>query len=257
VTFKQFRIGVLLLVLVLVALSSWITRARSVSWQSPLWVAIYAIRADDSPVTNDYVSMLNDATFEPIQTFMASEAADYGVSLAQPTRVRLYGVLDEKPPQLARDAGVLQRIVWSLRFRWWAWGAGDVEGLLPPDVRIFVLYHDPALSPRVPHSLGMQKGLLGMVHAFADPGMTGDNNIVIAHEFLHTLGATDKYDPQTNQPLYPQGYADPDQEPLHPQEYAEIMAGRRPVTASEWEMPSSLRREVIGAYTAAEINWTQ
>ena len=33
--------------------------------------------------------------------------------------------------------------------------------------------------------------------------MTRTNNVVIAHEILHTLGASDKYDPDTLAPLYP------------------------------------------------------
>jgi hypothetical protein len=85
--------------------------------------------------------------------------------------------------------------------------------------------------------------------------MTGANNIVIAHEFLHTLGASDKYDLETDAPVFPHGYADPEQEPLHPQERAEVMAGRRALTEREWEMPETLRSVVIGPLTAREINW--
>ena len=35
--------------------------------------------------------------------------------------------------------------------------------------------------------------------------MTGPNNVVIAHELLHTVGATDKYDPVTDAPRIPDG----------------------------------------------------
>ena len=73
----------------------------------------------------------------------------------------------------------------------------------------------------------MQKGLIGVVHAFAQRQMAGTNNIVITHELLHTLGATDKYEPGSGAPLFPIGFADPSQKPLYPQEAAEIMAGRR------------------------------
>jgi hypothetical protein len=121
---------------------------------------------------------------------------------------------------------------------------------------MFVLYHDPAVSESVPHSLGLQKGLLGVVHAFATRDMDGENNIVIAHELLHTLGATDKYDPADDEPSYPDGYGDPEQRPLYPQESAEIMAGRRMTSQTSWEMPETLREVVVGATTAAEINWT-
>jgi hypothetical protein len=120
---------------------------------------------------------------------------------------------------------------------------------------MFVLYHDPATTPSVPHSLGLQKGLLGVVYAFADRDMTGSNNIVIAHELLHTVGASDKYHAGDDRPLFPAGYADPQQEPLYPQERAEVMAGRRMLSEQEWDMPHGLREVVVGPETAAEIRW--
>jgi hypothetical protein len=69
------------------------------------------------------------------------------------------------------------------------------------------------------------------------------------------LGATDKYDPATNQPIFPDGYGEPDRQPLHPQGVAEIMAGRIAVSEEEAEMPDSLVNAVIGEKTAREIGW--
>jgi len=123
-------------------------------------------------------------------------------------------------------------------------------------VRLFLLYHDSATLERVPDSHGLQKGLVGVVHLFADPALAARNDIVIAHELLHTVGASDKYDLGTGAPRFPIGYADPDQEPRYPQERAEIMAGRRALSDSEWEMPSTLAHVVVGPETALEIRWT-
>jgi hypothetical protein len=125
----------------------------------------------------------------------------------------------------------------------------------PEDIRMFVLYHDPALSPVVPHSLGIQKGLIGVVYAFATPTMEGGNDVVIAHELLHTVGATDKYDPASNAPRFPDGYGDPRQVPLYPQRFAELMAGRRMLSATRWEQPSGLDEALVGPATALEIRW--
>jgi hypothetical protein len=86
--------------------------------------------------------------------------------------------------------------------------------------------------------------------------MAGSNNIVVAHEMLHTLGATDKYDPNTGAPLFPSGFAEPDRRPLYPQDEAEIMAGRRALSAQDAQMPAGLSDVVVGAATAAEIRWT-
>jgi hypothetical protein len=85
--------------------------------------------------------------------------------------------------------------------------------------------------------------------------MTEENNVIVAHELLHTLGATDKYDPSTTQPLFPAGFADPEQSPLYPQKFAEIMAGRIPLSESESDTPRDLELAIIGPQTAAEINW--
>jgi len=119
-----------------------------------------------------------------------------------------------------------------------------------------VQYHDPSFTRSVPHSVGLQKGLVGVVHAFAAADMTGANNVVIAHEVLHTLGATDKYDLATLAPLYPSGYAEPEREPRFPQEFAEIMAGRYAIDADTFEMPESLDEVLVGDQTALEIRWT-
>jgi hypothetical protein len=80
----------------------------------------------------------------------------------------------------------------------------------------------------LPHSVGLQKGLVGVVHAFADPDMTGSNNVVITHEILHTLGASDKYDLATLAPVYPVVMPNRIAILSIRKSYAEIMAGRYP-----------------------------
>ena len=121
-------------------------------------------------------------------------------------------------------------------------------------MRIFVLFHDPVVGVRLPHSTGLQKGLIGVVNAFAQSDMEGSSNVVIAHELLHTLGATDKYEPNGS-PRFPDGYAEPDASPRTPQRRAEIMAGRIPVSETQAEIPEGMSQVVIGAQTAREINW--
>jgi hypothetical protein len=172
-------------------------------------------------------------------------------------RIELYPVGEELPPLLSPGTGPIAAVWWSLKLRWFAFHAADVEGRAPAHIRVFVLYHDPAVSPTLPHSLGLSKGLIGIVHAFADRDMHGENEIVIAHEVLHTLGATDKYDLATNAPTYPWGFAEPDLRPLFPQRRTEVMAGRRPISERNFEMPDDLRSVVVGPLTAAEIRWVR
>src|SRR2546430_1421905 len=107
-----------------------------------------------------------------------------GVPMDRRGRGGLYRRGTGSPPALAHDAGPLGIAWWSLKLRWFAAHATEVPGRAPPRIRIFVLYHDPATLDRVPDSHGLQKGLIGVVHAFAQAAMAGSNNIVIAHELM-------------------------------------------------------------------------
>jgi hypothetical protein len=252
--FKMLRILVLLLILLVVALTTWQDRYRSTRWREPLYVAIYPIAADDSAATLRYVAALDADRFKTIDDFFVREARRYELADIQPVKTRLRSELHERPPQRAPDAGVLATVWWSLKLRYWAWRvSGHVKE--PEDIRLFVLYHDPALTSEVPHSLGLTKGLIGVVYAFAAPDMDGSNNVVIAHELLHTVGAGDKYLPGNNAPRFPDGFGDPGQVPLYPQRTAEIMAGRRMLSADRWQQAETLDEVVIGAATALEIRW--
>jgi hypothetical protein len=253
---RRLRIALLLAILLVVAVKTWQDQYLSRRWRVPLYVSIYPIAADDSAVTSGYLEHIDSERFKPVDAFFAREAQRYQLSLAEPFRTRLRPALHDRPPQRAADAGILSTALWSLELRYWAWHESGHVGE-PEDIRMFVLYHDPALTPSVPHSLGLTKGLLGVVYAFAAPEMNGDNDVVIAHELLHTLGATDKYDPRTDAPTFPDGYGDPRQVPLYPQRTAEIMAGRRIVAPDRWEQVSSLDQVVMGNATAAEIRWVR
>jgi hypothetical protein len=252
----MLRISILLAVLLVVALTTWQERYLSTRWHEPLYVGVYPIAADDSPVTRTYLAALDGERFKPIDRFFAREADRYHLDTSEPFRTRLRSQLQDRPPQRAPDAGVLATALWSLRLRYWAWRvSGHAHD--PEDIRMFVLYHDPALTPSVPHSLGLMKGLIGVVYAFAAPEMNGANNVVIAHELLHTVGATDKYNVADDAPRFPDGYGDPVQKPLFPQLTAELMAGRRVLAPDKWDMPMSLDEVVIGTATALEIRWPQ
>jgi hypothetical protein len=253
---KMLRILILLLVLLAVVLTTWQERYLSTRWHEPLYVAVYPIAADESPVTRAYLAALDAENFKPIDRFFAHEALRYHLDTHEPFRTRLQPELQDRPPQRAADAGLLATALWSLRLRYWAWRVTR-HAYEPADIRMFVLYHDPALTPTVPHSLGLTKGLIGVVYAFATPDMDGANDVVIAHELLHTVGATDKYNFTNDAPRFPDGYGDPVQRPLYPQLAAELMAGRRMLAPNKWEEAMSLDEVVIGPATALEIRWPQ
>ena len=251
---RAIRIVVLLFILATVAQGAWMARARTASWNETLRVAIYPIHGDDAAGTAAHVGALRREPFASIETFFRQEAERYGLPLKAPVEITLAPRVDSVPPAPPPAAGSIESVLWSLQMRFWAWRYDTHPGPRP-HVRLFVLYFDPAQRQRLAHSVGLQKGMLGRVNAFADDAMAETNNVIIAHELLHTLGATDKYDPAGNRPHYPDGYAEPKLEPLHPQRYAEIMAGRIPLEPTRAEIPRTLDETLIGAATAREINW--
>ena len=252
--FKTIRIIILLFILASVAQGAWLARTQSVEWKRVLPVNVYFISGDGSAIAADYLRSLTPVDFKNIETFMRDEAARYGRSTHASIEIRLGGKIDALPPAPPRNGSAFDAIVWSLKMRWWAYRNTDMVGP-GPQVRMFLLYFDPAKHGQLAHSTGLQKGLIGRVNLLASNDMAKQNNVVIAHEFLHTLGATDKYDPATNLPIYPDGYADLDHKPLLPQRFAEIMAGRTPLSRTEAEIPASLEDTLIGNKTAQEINW--
>lgn len=251
---QKARLILLLAVLIFVALGAWLTKLRSTDWDQALWVVVYPINGDQQPSTARYIDNLTAERFLPIARFMAREGRRYQLELAEPVSVKLAPPLAAVPPMPPPDKGVVGTMWWSLKLRYWAYRNNNFDGP-SPDIQVFVLYYDPASQAELPHSLGLEKGLIGVVHAYASRRYSGRNQVVIAHEILHTLGATDKYDLSTNLPLYPDGYADPDRQPRYPQRHAEIMGGRIPISSSRADIPSSLRSATIGPKTAQEINW--
>jgi hypothetical protein len=254
--FKAARVGVLLVLLLIVAVTAWQDGYRSTRWREPLFVAVYPIAADDSALTHAYLDGLDARQFKDIDHFFGREAARYHLAIEEPFRTRLQPQLGQRPPERNPQAGPLGTAVWSLRLRYWAWKVSR-HAHEPADIRMFVLFADPAITPTVPHSLGLTKGLIGVVYAFAAPSMSDENNVIISHEMLHTVGATDKYRVGDDAPSFPDGYGDPRQNPLYPQKTAELMAGRRMLDASHWEQAASLEDVVIGSATALEIRWPQ
>lgn len=252
---RTLRISLLLVILVAVAGDAWLTRMRTTDWSESLWVSVYPINADGSPATERYIASLGNESFVAVEEFLAREAERYGVAQSSPMQLRLAPEVREPPPEPPPNGQRLAVMAWSLEMRYWAWRIQREYGGPPSNIQVFVQYYDPERTERVAHSLGLEKGLIGVVNAFASARMTGQNNVVIAHELLHTVGASDKYDPDSGRPLYPQGYAEPDLEPLYPQTYAEIMGGRIPVSERVAEVPISLLKTVVGPETAAEINW--
>jgi hypothetical protein len=255
IVFKRLRIAALLYVLLFVAAAQFLTARNMTDWDAPLWVDVYAVAGDDSPVTRQFLDELSDTEFADTEAFFTREAERYGVTLEQPFKIRIVGEHADALPSLRADASYLGVLWWSLRMRWLAarlqWRADGPTG----DIVVFAVFHEPEEGVALDRSTALDKGLIAVANLFASQEARATNHIVLAHELLHTLRATDKYAMASNAPAYPDGYAAPDARPLLPQTQAELMAGRIPLDEQHAEMPRSLREVVIGAATAREIGW--
>jgi hypothetical protein len=241
---------------VFVALGAWLDRARVRDWDTGLRVTIYPVAVGGAS-TAQSVARLDAGNFADMQSFMRGEAERYGLELDEPLRIRVSGAATEPPPALPADGGWLRTVLWSLHMRYWAWRVQARDPLPPPDVQLFALYHDPATDRALPDSLGLSKGLVAIANVFALDAAHGSNAVVLVHELLHTLGASDKYDPRTGEPLVPDGLGDPARQPLYPQDSGEIMAGRVALAPGDAAIPRDLGQMRVGVATAREIGWIE
>lgn len=253
--FRILRITVLLAIFIGLAFYAKTQKLKSRAWIAPLKVVIFPINGDGSDEIDHYIDTLDDQIFSDITAFFSREAARYPVIAKTPFELTLGPKLSERPPPAPKPGdNILSIIWWGLHFRYWSYRHTPDEESNLQRIRVFALFHEARKGRKLRHSLGLDKGLLAVVHVFATRRQAAQNNIVIAHELLHTVGASDKYGPD-NQPVFPDGYADPKQQPLYPQQRAEIMAGRIPVSGTRARMADHLDQCVINARTAEEINW--
>ncbi|MGR9013373.1 MAG: hypothetical protein ACU83U_06995, partial [Gammaproteobacteria bacterium] len=216
--FKIIRIIILLAVFVGLAFYAKNQKLKSRSWTEPLDVVIYRMNGDNnSRAVNEYINELDDSVFEPVERFLQKQSEKYQLITKQPIQIRMGPVLTVLPPEAPlAEQGYAAIIWWGLKFRYWTFkNAVDSDSNMRR-IDVFVLYHETVKGRSLQHSVGLDKGLAAVVHAFASIDQDQQNNIVIAHEFLHTVGATDKY-AADNSALFPVGYAEPEQSPLYPQ----------------------------------------
>lgn len=252
---KSLRVLALLSVLAIIAIGQWQDRRRAADWERTLWVTVFPIVADAVNGPLAYVESLDASDFDNLGAFLAREGRRYGLDLRRPVQVQVAPPGDRPPPRIPEDGAFLATAWWSLKMRWYALRQGSGDGLAGADVKLFVIYHVPNGGTLLDRSVGVRNAMYGVVHAFGSRAYAGSNAVVIAHELLHVLGASDKYDPSTGLPSVPQGLADPSRRPLYPQPAAEIMAGRVALSPTTARIPGALEQCVIGPATAIEIGW--
>jgi hypothetical protein len=259
--FFYIRVSVLLAVLAGVLLWGWrdirSRRARN-EWDHTLVVAIALVRLE--PLDQASVAAL-EKQLPALEDRLSAELTRYKATAPHPFRFELKAPVDGSapPPAPASDGPVdLAKYAYALGSY-----VDDIDkraGIDPSlyDVRIYVALRRPRQAEvTLAEGRSQQGGRVGIVEMELDTDAEGAHLplVVVAHELMHTLGATDKYDPSTGRSLVPIGLAEPDRVPLFPQRYAEIMSRNRPVSATEEKVPDSFAQVAVGPATAREIGW--
>ena len=250
---QKVRVIILLLILATVLQQTWLEKA-SLNWKDNFYVAVYPVNVDNSEKVSAYLRTLSREDFEPVAEYFASEAEPYHLGLRRPIELQLGAQVDDVPPAPPKNGDMLGTLIWSLKFRYFAWRHSPKVNVKPA-IRLYLLYYDPVTNPRLSHSTALNKGRIGRVNLFGDSAYSKQNLVILAHELLHTLNATDKYDFATSMPVYPDGFAEPDKSPRYPQDFAELMGGRTPISEDKAVIPKSLKQTIIGPKTAREIGW--
>lgn len=249
---KMFRVAILMIVLLTVLMNAW--RDKNQDWSQPIFITLYPINADQSRISQAYIDKLSDDDFQSIADYLKHQAREY---TPRPIyfNFKLGQQIQKLPPIVPAEGSILEIALWSLKFRYYAWQQSQNMGYTP-SVELFLNYYDPQTQPVLKHSTALQNGRIGIVNLFSNVKQSEQNKIVITHELLHAFGATDKYDMGTGNPIFPLGYADPQQQPLYPQKKAEIMAVAIPLTAHKSKMADQLSASLVSALTAQEVGWT-
>lgn len=255
------RVGILLFILFLVVLYAIrdvrSRRARN-EWKAPVDVAIVLVHVTGTDAPEEEAIIAFRDRVPALADRLAAEAVRTRPGLERPFRFRVFGPVDApQAPRPASDGIVdLARYAWDQRG--WLRGIDPAAGVVPDhfDTRIYVEAHRPASEQRsFVEGESQEGGRIGVVAVELDPSMADFTLFVVAHELLHTLGATDKYGPD-GAALDPQGLAEPLLVPRYPQRYAEVMARSRPLAPGREKVPASLAELAVGPLTAQEIGWS-
>ena len=248
---KNIRILFLLIILLIVAVNAW--RDQNQNWERPIVVLLHPVNADGQATTEQYIQHLTTEVFASSQQFLQDSSTLYRGKKVY-FIYQLGRELKQLPPKNPENASALQVMLWSLKFRYYAWQQHTSQDGRPT-VTLYLNYYDPEQTTALKHSTALEKGRIAMVNLFASGQQAAQNNIVLTHELLHAFGATDKYELASGQPIYPSGYANPEQQPRYPQHQAEIMGGYIALSATTSKMPESLAQVTLNKPTAIEVGW--
>jgi hypothetical protein len=220
-------------------------------------IKVIPVIVDDRLDTAKFANSLRPKDFQEVGLYLEQSGKRYGLDLSNVIEVDLEAPINSVPPGVPdASSSRLDRMLWSLRLRWWAW-KNQLDDHQDYHIRLFMLYQSPARGVQLGHSTGLRNGLIGLINARALRSNKRFHNVVLVHELLHIFGATDKYDIASGEPIYPQGYVLQNTSPRWPQPYAEIMGRARQTSASDFEVAKRLAATRLSELTAKEIGWLE
>jgi hypothetical protein len=250
-------VGILLAILVFVLLWAWrdvhSRRART-DWNHTVGVAIVVVRT--SAVDESAVALFRQRA-SALEDRLNDEMRRHRPGSPRPFALTVLGPVDGIDPPAIEGEGLVAAGKHGMDL--WKY-TGDIDTRAHCtasafDSRIYVAVRAPASEARqMVEGDSEDGGRIGTVRVELDPAMVDFAWFVVAHELLHTLGASDKYD-AAGRVVVPDGLAEPDAVPRYPQRFAEVMARGRAVSAAEEKVPDSLAELAIGPATAREIGW--
>ena len=250
---KNIRVAILLVVLLVVAVNAY--HDQNQNWNQPIHILLHPINADGLATTQHYIQQLQQDDFAEVKQYLEKNSQQYRGQSSY-FMVQIGRELQQIPPKMSEQPSILNNILWSLKFRFYAWKQHQsVDG--SPSLTLYLNFYDPKQSRELKHSTALERGRIGSVNLFASSKQATQNNVVLVHELLHGFGATDKYNLNNGEPIFPIGYAQADRQPLYPQTEAEIMGGRIPLSEHKSKMPNDLNETVISILTAKEVGWVR
>jgi hypothetical protein len=259
--FFLIRVSVLLFILfvvVLYAVRDVRSRRARNEWNRTLDVAIVLVHVEGQPAVDPAaVSQLGERVVV-LEERLRAEAERHRPGMAKPFRVQLFGPVDvATPPPKAESDDVVALVKHTLDQRRWLRDVDPRAGVDPDrwDNRIYVnARRSTSDVTSFVEGSSEQDGRIGAVDVDLDDSMVDLTLAVVAHELMHTLGASDKYDGR-GRALVPDGLAEPDRTPLYPQRFVEVMARNRPISPDAEVLLQSIEELSIGEATAREIGW--
>lgn len=122
------------------------------------------------------------------------------------------------------------------------------------DATVYVMLSNAASQAQRVEGIGEAGGRRGMVFVEANATDLTLETVALAHELLHCLGATDKYDAKGHA-VVPAGLVAPEQSPLYPQPAGEVMVGEVAISETDGRPLRTLSEAQVGPATASEIHW--